>query len=295
MFTCTVETWKRRTYPKDANGKQKLVMVRCIGYEQHEADRDGLKYGSLVELVRGPAWFLTDDKYVIRCHKVDVPKNKVYCYKFFTDMGVISYNPQKPPNKTSFTVFKNTGYRPLSNAPTRVNYRGARGRMFAKAYVAFVISGQKVDWAFLGRLVFPKDRNLAARGKKTLNFWEIRKMIDDETGKQLEKLGITLKGAVDKMEEGYAVAKAKKDAQSMIRVAENYLDLFNKKAPTQDIPQLDGPGVLQTLEAAERQLAGLPEVTTDDRLKAALTQYEEVSQEELLAEANKLLIKPEIK
>jgi uncharacterized protein YkwD len=51
---------------------------------------------------------------------------------------------------------------------------------------------------------------------------------------------------------------------------------------------------MDALVNAERQLSGLPPITSDDTLKAALTEYEEVAQEDLVAQANELIIKPEV-
>lgn len=306
-----METWTRTTYPLRQDGTRKKVLLNCIGYAQREADLQGVKYYTTInELVNGPGWFLTDDGYVVYCYKVVLrisKKEMMYdLYRFQTDIGCINYAiknhlPKFQP-KVSFTVFKAGGWRPIGTKNDYIEkFSTRRLRLFAKAYATYIMNGRKVNWELLGMIAAPSDHNFTLKAKKIIRYWKVERMIDEEFKKQLETNGVTMKGAIDKMEEAYAVAKSKKDAQTMVRVAENYIDIFKKsgKSDNGGMPELEGPGIMQALETAERQLNNLPEPTTDDKLKAALVQYEEVSgettQDELLREANRLLIKPEVK
>jgi len=288
------------------DGARKKAVVHCIGYTQREADSQGVKYYKTInELVNGPGWFLTDDGYVIYCYKVVLrisKKESMYdLYRFQSDIGCINfaiknYLPKFQP-KVSFAVFKAGGYRPIGTKNDYIDkFSTRRLRLFAKAYASFIISGRKVNWELLGMIVAPSDHNYRLKAKKVIKYWKVERMIDEEFKKELATSGITMKNAIDKMEEAYATAKKKGDAQSMIRVAENYIDIFKKAGKNDDggMPSLEGPGVLDALNAAERQLEGLPPITTDDTLKAALIQYEEVTQDDLVAQANELLVKPKL-
>jgi len=68
-----------------------------------------------------------------------------------------------------------------------------------------------------------------------------------------------MKNVVNKFEEAYNIAKAKKDAQSMIRVAENYVDIFKEKQPQADpygaLPtDVQYEDISKSVEAGEKDL-----------------------------------------
>lgn len=297
-----MERWTRDTYPIQANGKRRKVKVACIGYEKKEADTLGIQYVKPHELLHGPSWFITDDGYVIRCHKVKIEfKSEIRAYErwgFYTDMGHLKCayvdGNLKFCTQTSFATFKAGGFRPIGTKNDyRKTYRNKRGAMFARAYVYMVIRGEKINWEFLGRLIRPDDKNLVARGKRTMRYWEIQQMIQNEFEKELKDNGVSIGESVRMLKEAYDVAKGKKDAQSMIRVAENYIDMVKKsKQSNSSDPNAPTDGIDDIIGRAERAINGIAEPTSDELIQSAQQNLIDSEQEMLLEEANKLLVKP---
>ena len=238
-----METWKRTTYPL-VNGQRSRVYQVCFAYTEAEAKEKGvLFYDHYRDIpLKGSGWFKTSDGMIVYCRK----REHVYAHqggayvlqRFATDLGSFYYSIKNGQEKVapdiSFTLFKAGGCRPLY---TKNDYLEKipkhRLKAFVAAYVQMLLTS-KVDYDVLGRILKHKQMSFKKLAIKTLALWKVQEMVKNEMIKALEKQGITPDGVVNKFEEAYAVAKGKKDAQTMTRIAENYAKMYEEKAPKEN-------------------------------------------------------------
>jgi DNA-binding transcriptional regulator GbsR (MarR family) len=295
-----------------SNGKRKRVFVECRGYNEEEARSLGLNYVSSYRLLQSPGWFKCDDENIIcYCYKIEpINIKNVFGYVrtlFRTDIGSLyatwRQGVQDKHTPANFRVFRASGFIPLytKNEYSRFLRRSPRWRAFCIVYAGMVASNKKINMHVLAAIISPENPTIG-KVYKILRYSETKEMIEQELRKQFEASGVTVNTAIQKLEEAYAIAKGKKDAQSMIRVAENYLEVFKKNAknPQQDPAEI-APSfeVEQNIAKAEEQLnAGAPKsIAVPDNMaeiKKSIKELEEYEQNSILQEASKLLEFPTI-
>lgn len=242
-----METWQRTTYPKnELTGRRHRTPVHCFAYTPEEAQAKGIQYLNHYKhiAVGQCGWFLTNDNYVVFCRK----RESVYAHKsgyymlhrFVTDMGTWFYSIKEGKEKVvpviNFAIFRAGGYRPLFTKNDYIEKLSRhRLKAFVSAYTHMVLNG-KIDYDQLGRIISSSNqRSYRMYAIKILKLWKVKQMIQSDIKKALEKQGINVENALNKFEEAYAIAKGKKDAQTMTRIAEDYMELFKEKqAPNSD-------------------------------------------------------------
>lgn len=252
---CVVETWQRLTYPKNAlTGRRNRTPVHCFAYSPEEAQSKGIQYFNHykhIEVGQG-GWFLTSDKMVVYCKK----RESVYAHKsgyyllhrFVTDMGTWFYSMKEGKEKVvpviNFAIFRAGGYRPLFTKNDYLEKLSKhRLKAFVSAYTHMVLKG-KIDYDQLGRIISSgEQKSYRMYAIKILKLWKVKQMIQSDIKKALEKQGITIESAINKFEEAYGVAKSKKDAQTMTRIAEDYMELFKEKQAANTDPYPTQPPI----------------------------------------------------
>lgn len=305
-----METWTRITYQPingEKGARRRKVLVPCYAYTEEEARIKGINYAQRYQdiPVHGSGWFKTADNYVVYCRKHEHIFKHHYGYyylrRFATDMGTWYYSIKADKEKVApvikFSVFKAGGYRPLF---TKNDYFEKipkhKLKVFVTMYVQMILKGQTIDYDMLGRVIQASDRKPRITATKALKIWRVQEMIKNELRAELEKQGITFKDVVNKLEDAYNVAKSKKDAQSMIRVAENYMEVFKKEDKGgPQIPQLPEDAnyedVTKLMHEGERALSGDPLIVE----KKALAEVRSVLEDGNLQEQiNELMVFPEL-
>lgn len=297
IYICDVETWTRRTYPKRFDDQpRQLVMKTCHAYTPAEAEERSITYYEKYEDIPlgGDGWFKTDDGWIVHCFKRerirDYPSTGYLMHRFHTDLGQWCY-AKKEGNVTvrptiQFHGFKANGYRPLYTKNDYIRkLNKPRLMLFVKAYVAMILKGERVDYEMLGRIMERKHWNYRKYALNLIKTWEVKEMISKELLKQFEAEGVTLKSTITKFEEAYAIAKAKKDAQTMTRVAENFLEVFVKSAEekTQDPASLvvDYTEVSNMITAAEGRMSGDEHAVERKSIEAVKSEVETFEEEQV--------------
>lgn len=171
-------------------------------------------------------WAVTDDGFVGKCvHRKDI-KGKYDWVKLAHGVGMshgkmkINYLENKRHN--CYSMLK----------PQHWSEREAklkRTKDAVSAYCSQILSDNQIDWTAIGR-IYRKDQprpDLIA--KKLFKQERIQTMVKEELAKTLNEKGITQSMVIDLHNEAIEIAKGKGDVSSILRAAENFMDLLNMK------------------------------------------------------------------
>lgn len=201
-----------------------------IVYSQSEADDAGIKYSHWKEAKEGE-WALSDDGYVGECLSVMGPYTNYQNYKRY--FMVFSYGKAFKCHsaKLNFLDHKATNsycWIGTNDWATKES-RTTRGKRFITAYVMMFMAGESIDWKKLGLIYRPDRKGTApARVAKRLFKQEaFKEMIQQKMIEVFKGKNISEEDVIEMFQDALAVAKDKKDAKEMRKVAEDFRDMFD--------------------------------------------------------------------
>ena len=255
----------RRHWKLAGDGSRRYYEREYPIYTQSEADNEGIDYKPWKSCGKGD-WGLSTDGYVAECIQRREYKSKpgVYpsgiSYNLVFPYGQAFYSSKYPKRGSlEYRKHEKSGtYSSVSSKPQWELEKGrTRTRNFVQAYVKQYLGG-KLNYEVLGKIYRGDEKNPIVRAKSLLKKKYIQDMISKELNEILVDKGIDEGTVFDMLLEAAEMARVKEQASNLLRVAENFIDIFgmkSKKEVTQefeaDVTFLDGIEEKMRLESGK--------------------------------------------
>ena len=255
----------RRHWELTGDGGRRYYEKEYVIYTKDEADNEGIDYKPW-KSCRGGDWGLSTDGYVAECLKRREYKSKpgVYpkgvSYNLVFPYGQAFYSSSYPERGSlEYRKHEESGtYSSVSSKPQwKLERNRTRTKNFVQAYVKQYLGG-KLNYEVLGKIYRGDEKNPIVRAKSLLKKKYIQDMISKELNEILVDKGIDEGTVFDMLLEAAEMARVKEQASNLLRVAENFIDIFgmkSKKEVTQefeaDVTFLDGIEEKMRLESGK--------------------------------------------
>jgi len=189
-----------------------------------EADELGIAYKPWHTCEAGE-WGLTDDDYVLytrRKNFLEGPRGKTWLFGY---QRIRSKSCGPSGERQPFRYGDRIGF---FRGWVDHELRKSRTKSTIKLYVHMLLTGT-VDWDVLGNTYRPDQEVPRATVKRLFKQEKVKQVIREEVAKALAAKNITQESVLDMYLEAHSVAKAKTDAATMTRVAEDLTDILDMK------------------------------------------------------------------
>lgn len=247
--------------------KRKLNNINrdVIIYTQKECDDMGIAYIYWQDADEGDM-ALSDDGYVgLTISKKKYSKNKIFIKTVYGVQWVrkglkLLFIPNYEAGIYSLIKPRHWAEREATTA---------RLRNTVNAYVAQVLSPNKVDWSILGNIYRPDQRRPDQTVKRLFKQKVVKNMVEQKLKEALSEKGITKSFVLDKMLSAVDIAEKKQDVGGMLKAADAFMDLLEMKPSKKivtDTLQLDMTNQIEDQIAKEEKKLLVSRKTEEDEL-----------------------------
>ena len=244
----------RRHWELTGDGGRRYYEKEYTIYTKDEADNEGIDYKPW-KSCRGGDWGLSTDGYVAECLKRRQYKSKPGVYPKGVSYNLVfpygqAFYSAKYPERGSLEYRKHEKSGTYSSISSKSSWELERNRTrtknFVQAYVKQYLGG-KLDYNVLGRIYRSDEKTPIVRAKSLLKKKYIKDMIDKQLSEILTSKGIDEGTVFDMLIEAADMARDKEQASNLLRVAENFIEIFGMKSKKEvsnefeaDITYLEG-------------------------------------------------------
>ena len=232
-----MERLLRRHWRLTRYGKRRYYEKEYKIYTKSEADNEGIDYKPWQSCRKGD-WGLSTDGYVAECLKRRKYNSKPGIYPSGVSYNLVfpygqAFYSSKYPDRGNLEYRKHEKSGNYGAVSTKEGWElerdRTRTRNFVQAYVKQYIGG-KLNYEVLGRIYRSDEPLPTVKAKALLKKKYIKDMIDKELEQILTEKGINEGTVFDMLIEAAQMSRDKEQPANLLRVAENFIDIFGMKA-----------------------------------------------------------------